>query len=110
MYFKKKKNIIIKKVKKPIIKVLYRPYFAFLLCLLFLLLNLVWDGTLFSVFRLNRDLRIVKNRIEDIEKKNQDIQNKIQKVSDPDFVEKEVRQRLDYTGEGDLIFIFPDNI
>ena len=91
-------------------KVLYRPYFIFLFCLLFLLVNLVLDGTLLRVFRLSQDLRIVRNRIEFLEKKNQDIENKIKKASDPDFVEKELRQRLDYAGEGDLIFIFPENI
>ena len=96
--------------KNPIVKILYRPYFAFLLCLFFLLINLILDGTLFHVFRLNQELRVVRYRIEHLEKKNLDIENRIKKASDPDFVEKEVRQRLDYTSEGDLIFIFPENI
>ena len=99
-----------KKTKNFIVKALYKPSFAVLLCFLFLLINLVLDGTLFRVFRLNRDLRVIQNRIEHIEKKNLDIEDKIKKVSDPEFVEKEVRQRLDYTNEGDLIFIFPENI
>ena len=68
------------------------------------------DGTLLRVFRLNQDLRIVKNRIEYIKSKNLDIESKIKKASDPDFVEQELRQRLDYTSEGDLIFIFPENL
>ena len=99
-----------KKVKSLILKILYRPYFALLLSLLFLFINLIADSTLFRVFRLNQDLRVIRNRIEYIEKKNEDIENKIKKTSDPDFVEKELRQRLDYTNEGDLIFIFPENI
>lgn len=99
-----------KKIKNLIVKILYRPYFAFLLCLFFLLINLVLDGTLFRVFRLNQELRLVRYRIEYIEKKNLDVENKIKKASNPDFVEKEVRQRLDYTNEGDLIFLFPENI
>jgi len=77
---------------------------------LFLFVNLVLDGTLFRVFRLNRDLRIVKNRIEHIQKKNQDVEDKIKKASVPDFVEKELRKRLDYTGDKDLIFIFPEKL
>ena len=100
---------MIKKIKNFIVQILYRPYFTFFLCLLFLLINLILDGTLFRVFRLNQDLRVVQNRIKHIEGKNQDIEDKIKKSSDPDFVEKEVRQRLDYTGEEDLIFIFPEN-
>ena len=100
----------LKKIKNFIVKILYEPYLTFLLCLLFLFINLVLDGTLFRVFLLNRDLRVVRNHIEHIEKKNQDVENKIKETSDPDFVEKELRQRLDYTSEGDLIFIFPENI
>ena len=99
-----------KKIKKFIFQSLHQPYFAFLLCLLFLFINLVLDGTLFRVFRLNRDLQVVKNRIRHIEEKNQQLEDKIQKASQPDFIEKELRQRLDYTNEGDLIFIFPENI
>lgn len=96
--------------KKIIFKGLYRPYFIFLIGLGFLFINLILDGTLFRIFRLNQDLQIVRNRIEYIEKKNKDIEYKIKKSSDPDFVEKEIRERLDYTNEGDLIFIFPENI
>jgi len=97
-----------KKIKEIITKLLYRPYFTFLLCLLFLAINLILDGTLFRVFRLNRDLRIVKNRIEHIQQKNQKIKNKIKKFSDPDFLKTEARERLDYVGDEDLIFIFPE--
>lgn len=99
-----------KKTRNFIAKALYKPYFIFLLCLLFLLINLILDSTLLRVFRLNQDLRIVKNRIEYIKEKNLDIENKIKRASDPNFVEEEVRQRLDYAGERDLIFIFPENI
>lgn len=99
-----------KRIKNLIVKILYRPYFTFLLCLLFLFINLIADGTLFRVFRLSRDLKVVQNRIDHIDKKNQEIENKIQKASDPDFVEKEIRERLDYTNEGDLIFIFPEEL
>ncbi len=98
------------KIKLLIVKALYRPYFAGLLCLLFLLVNLIFDGTLFRVFRLNRDLRLIRYRIEYMAGKNLDLKNKIKRASDPDFVEKEARQRLDYANEGDLIFIFPENI
>ena len=99
-----------KKIKKFISQSLYRPYFVFLLCLLFLLINLGLDGTLFRVFRLNQDFQVVQNRIRHIEGKNLKVKTKIKKASHPDFIEKELRQRLDYTNEGDLIFIFPENI
>ena len=95
---------------KPLIaKMLYKPYLTLLLCLLFLSVNLVLDRTLFRAFLLNRNLRVVKNRIQHLQDKNQDIEDKIKKATDPEFIEKEARQRLDYANEGDLIFIFPEN-
>ena len=99
-----------KKIKKFILNILYRPKMVFLLCLLFLFFSLVVDGSLFQLFGLSRDLRVIRHRIEYIKAGNQNIEQKIKKANDPDFVEKESRQRLDYTGEGDLIFIFPENI
>ena len=99
-----------KKLKNFLFQILYKPFTVFLLCLLFLLINLVLDGTLFQIFGLNQDLRVIQNRISYIEKKNLKIEDKIEKSSDPDFVEQEARERLDYAGEEDLIFLFPDKL
>lgn len=101
---------MINKAKKIIVKILYKPYFTLLFCFFFLFINLILDSTLFRIFHLNQNLRVIQNRIEHIEKQNKNIEDKIKKAHDPDFVEKEIRQRLDYTNEGDLIFIFPDSI
>ena len=99
-----------KKIRKFITQFLYQPYLVFLCCLGFLFVNLVLDGTVFQVFRLSRDLRVIQNRITDIEEKNKDLEEKIKKADDPDFIKKELRERLDYTEEGDLIFLFPENL
>ena len=99
-----------KKIRKGIHQFLYRPYLVFLFCLVFLFINLILDGTLFQVFRFSRDLRVVQNRIQHLEEKNKELEEKIEKANDPDFIEKELRERLDYTEEGDLIFLFPENL
>lgn len=99
-----------KKIITALSLCLYKPYYVFLFCLCFLALNIILDGTLFQIFKLNQDLRIVQNRIELFETKNKDLKEKIKEAKDPDFIEKELRDRLDYTEEGDLIFLFPDNI
>ncbi|MBC6415433.1 MAG: septum formation initiator family protein [Bdellovibrionales bacterium] len=95
---------------KALIGILYKPYLTFLLCLVFLTINLIFRGTLFQVFKLNQDLKIVKNRIVFLEKQNKKIKEKIKLSQDLDFIEKELRDRLDYTEEDDLIFIFPEKI
>jgi len=79
-------------------------------CLIFLSINLILDKTLIQIFQMSRDLSIVRNRIKDIEQKNQKLKLRIQQASDPNFIESEVRDKLDFTNEGDLIFIFPDHI
>ena len=99
-----------KKIKNFALEILYKPFFVFLLSLIFLFINLILDGTLFKALHLSHSLKIVRHRIEIMEKKTMDIEKKIENSSDPDFVEKEARQRLDYIGEGDLIFIFPEKI
>lgn len=88
----------------------YRPLYVFIFCGLFLLLNLVFEGTLFQVFRLNRDLRVLKNRVRLLESKNRLIKEKIKKSTDPKVIEQEARERLDFANENDLIFIFPQDI
>ena len=99
-----------KRIKKFINQLLYKPYLVFLFCLGFLFINLILDGTLFQALSFNRDLRVVQNRIKHIEGKNKELKKKIKKANDPDFIEKELRERLDYTEEGDLIFLFPENL
>lgn len=91
-------------------KFLHNPYYVLIFCLIFLGVNLVADKTIIQFFQLNRDLNIVQNRIQDLEKKNKKLKINIQKASDPEFVEREARERLDYINQGDLIFIFPDEI
>ena len=99
-----------RKLKSFLFQILYKPFAVFILCLLFLLINLILDRTLFQIFGLNQNLRVIQNRIDYIGQKNLKIENKIKKSSDPDFVEREARERLDYTGEEDLIFLFPDKL
>ncbi|MCY4322012.1 MAG: septum formation initiator family protein [Bdellovibrionaceae bacterium] len=99
-----------KKIKKLITQFLYQPYLVFLFCLVFLFINLFVDKTMFQVFHSMRNLQIVQNRIKHLEDKNEELKEKIKKANNPDFIEKELRKRLDYAEEGDLIFLFPENL
>lgn len=99
-----------KKLLQKFVWLLYQPYFVFLLCLFFLSLNLVFNGTLFRIFRLNQDLKIVKNRIQHTQNQTEELKLKIKKSQDPEFIKKELLERLDYTEEGELIFLFPEKI
>ena len=91
-------------------RLLHKPYSVLIACLVFLFVNLIIDKTFIQIFQMSRDLSIVRNRISDVEQKNSKMKVSIKKASDPNFIESEVREKLDFTNEGDLIFIFPDNI
>ena len=99
-----------KSAKNLIKTALGRPLLIGFFCLLFLAWNLLADKTMLQIFRLSRDLNIARNRIELFQKKSERLKKEIKKSSDPEFVENEARERLDFAGEGDLIFIFPDRI
>ena len=99
-----------KRALNKFVNLLYQPYLIFLLCLVFLSLNLVFNGTLFRIFRLGQDLKIVKNRIQHTQNQTEELKVKIKQSKDPEFIKKELRERLDYTEEGDLIFLFPEKI
>ena len=87
-----------------------RPFHILLICAVFLIFNLFIDGTLLHIFRLGRDLRIIQNRTHHLQEKNKEVKARITRFSDPDFIEEEARERLDFAGEEDIIFIFPEDI
>ena len=99
-----------KKIEKLFQLFFKRTFYVFVFCMIFLFFNLIVDGTLFQIFHLNRDVRILKNRIELFDNKNKFIIKKIKNASNPQFIEKEARERLDFVHEGDLIFVFPEEI
>ena len=98
------------KIRAFLSKILYHPDRILLLCLVFLFFNLIADKTLLRLVSMKRSLKAVENRSQSIEKDNTEIQQKIKKAKDPDFIEKELRERLDYTEDGDLIFLFPEKL
>ena len=100
------KKVFVKKIRN----FFHRPFYVLVICSVFLVFNLLIDGTLFQIFSLGRDLRIIQNRTQDLQEKNKMINRKILRSSDPDFIEEEARERLDFSEEGDLIFIFPESI
>ncbi len=96
---------------KTLIKTwLGRPFAVLAVCLLFLAWNLLAGGAVFQIFSLSGDLGRARARTRQFQSKTEWLKKEISKASDPDFVEGRARERLDFAGEGELIFIFPDKI
>ena len=88
---------------------LKRPGRVAVVCGLVVLYAVVLDGTLFQLRKLYLSSRALDQKTQEIQTKNQMIVEKVEKLSDPRFLEKEVRDRFDLAGEGDLVFIFPED-
>jgi len=71
-------------------------------------LSLVLEGSLYQLWNLNKDQKILLSKIAKVQADTLKIQSKIKRVSDPRFLELEVRDQLDYANNGDLIFVFSD--
>lgn len=78
-------------------------------CLVLILFNIVFDGTLFQIRKLYLQQKSLDQQTLEIQTKNKILIEKMEKLSDPKHLEKEVRNRFDLANQGDLIFIFPED-
>lgn len=88
---------------------LNRPYRVLSICGVLILYHVVFDGTLFHLRKLYLSRKAIDQKTLEIQAKNQVLTKKLERLSDPKFLEKEVRNRFDLASEGDLIFIFPED-
>ena len=86
-----------------------QPKLILIVCGVLIFFNVVFDGTLFQIRTLYLHKKAIQKNSKEISTKNEVLVHKIQQLSDPKHLEKEVRNRFDLAGEGDLIFIFPED-
>ena len=90
-------------------KRLNKPQQILIFCCAFIFLNVVLDGTIFHIRKLYLNKKYLTAKTTEISIKNQTLLDKLDQLSDPVHLEKEVRNRFDLAGQGDLIFIFPED-
>ena len=83
-----------------------KPLVVLCLCLMVLLLRLVVQGEAMNLISLSQKLSSLKVKNQDIQEKIKKYEMKIEKISEPQFLEFEVRDRLPIAEKGDLVFIF----
>ncbi len=79
------------------------------ICLSFIFLVLISDGSVFRLWNLHGDHERITHSIAKLETDFQVLDNQYSKVNDPEFLEQQARDRLDLAGEDELIFVFSDN-
>ncbi len=97
------------KLKNTFNNLLARPSRVLLLCVLVVAANLIFRGGFFELLSLRQNLNKIKVKKENLSKDIKDLDMKIVRASDPEFLELEVLNRFDLAQEGDLIFVFSDD-
>ena len=87
---------------------LYRPRKVFWLCLCFVTLSLVFNGSLLRLYGLHRDYDRLAAQIISVETNISEMNQQLKMVQDPQYIERQARDRYDLVQENDLIFVFAD--
>lgn len=87
---------------------LQAPQKVIWICLIFVILNLVLDGSLFRLWSLNRDMVATQAGILSLQTKNTELKARLKRAKEPSFLEREARDRFDLVSEGDLVFVFSE--
>jgi cell division protein FtsB len=89
-------------------ELMHRPVQVFWICFAVAMAGILVDGTAFRLWSLKRDHRMMSTRILDARSRSKQLEFRIQKAQQPEFIEKAARDQFDLVKEGDLVFIFSD--
>lgn len=87
---------------------LQRPFAVLVIASIFAFGAVVLDGTLFRIWSLNRDHGRLEERLEALKKSVAEKEKRIIEANKPEFIERQVREQLDFVRDGDLVFVFSD--
>lgn len=74
------------------------------LCGLYLLFN----GNLLRLWSLHRDVSRLEVGIQEAKRQSQLLDLQLIQAKDPHYIERQARDRLDFAGEQDLVFVFAE--
>lgn len=89
-----------------LMELLNQPLKIFWVCTGLLFLSLVASGTLLQLWGLHRNIKKIDVETQATTLKLQSLQKDLLRAQDPDFIEKQARERFDLVHEGDLVFVF----
>lgn len=87
---------------------LQKPQKVIWICLILIAVNLVLDGSLFRLWNLHRENETIQTNLASIQEQNREMRTRLVKAKDPEFLEREARDRFDLVSEGDLVFVFSE--
>lgn len=88
---------------------LQHPSKVFLFTFLLVGAGLILDGSLFRLWSLKRDSIEISRRMTVLRNETEELNKKIMRARDPNFIEMHAREKFNLASEGDLIFVFTDS-
>jgi cell division protein FtsB len=77
-------------------------------CFAIFLVSIVLNGNLFRLWGLYRDHDRISANILEMRQNILNLAGQLKQAKDPNFIERQARDKLDLAGEHDLVFVFPD--
>lgn len=87
---------------------LHSPYKVFMICLGVLMFTFILKGHMWRLWSLHHEIGQMAQDIKSIELSINKLSSKVRQAKDPNYLEKQAKDRMDYVEEGDLVFVFPD--
>ena len=86
----------------------HQPLWTLIACLILLCVHLIIDKTFLNLWQLYHNRQALEGRITDLTNKNKQVEQRLKKLSERPFLEKEVKDRFNMVEAEDIIFIFSD--
>jgi len=87
-------------------KIFSNTKYTLIICALFLTFTLLVQGSFLDFFKMKQYKAKITQEIATVQVRSKDLKSKLEKVNDPKFIEKQIKENFDFVKEGDLVFIF----
>lgn len=88
---------------------LQKPWMVFLCSFGVAFGAVLLDGTMFRIWSLNRDHNRLEERTEALKVSLEDKARRVNQANQPEYIERQVREQLDFVRDGDLVFVFSND-
>ena len=99
---------MLSRIRYFIYSLIHQPAKLFVFGVLFTVVMLTVDGSLWRFWSLQRGQEDMKQRMVDLELKAKKLEFKIHQANQMTYIERQATDQFDYVREGDLIFVFAD--
>jgi cell division protein FtsB len=96
------------KLSTHLIAWLDRPGWVFAVCLAFIAVNLVGQGTVWKLVGLDNQIHKLHTDTNALKVQLSALDQQLARVKDPAFLERKAMDQLDMASEEDLVFTFAD--